>query len=182
MAHGDNASLDKVEPARMSRTNRNFAFAYTFLVILPLVGLAGILKTGRSLTAPVSIDGIWNLHVDSAQLNSLPCGQTLAAIPDQAISISQSGRSFVLSLPGGPKVIGSGTLDGTTLHASLTPPPKSSGSGCDGGYQLSLLATVDRQADSRSLAGTLSVTNCPTCASVGFQAERQSPAMRKGGQ
>src|SRR5208283_757233 len=52
-----------VRPARMSRTNRNFVFAYTFLVILPLAGLAGILKTGRNLTAPVSIDGVWILQV-----------------------------------------------------------------------------------------------------------------------
>jgi hypothetical protein len=167
----------------MSRSNRNFAFAYTFLVILPLVGLAGILKTGRSLTAPVSIDGIWNLQIDSAQLNSLPCGQTLAAIPDKAISISQSGRSFVLSFPGSPKVIGSGTIDGTTLHASLIPLRESSSkNGCDGEHPLSLLATVDRKSDSRSLAGTLSVTNCSTCTSVGFLAERQAAAVPKGGQ
>src|ERR1700675_4660309 len=98
----------------MFHNNRNFVFAYAFLVVLPLVGLAGILKSGRRLTAPVWIDGVWSLQVDSAQLNSLPCGKVLAAIPDKAIAISQSGRSFVLSFPSAPKLTASGTLDGAT--------------------------------------------------------------------
>jgi hypothetical protein len=166
----------------MSRTNRNFVFAYALLVILPLVGLGGILKSGRSLTAPVSVDGIWSLRVDSAQLDSLPCGKVLTAIPDKAITISQSGRSFELSSSSGPKLTGSGTIDGTTLRASLIPPAESSSeSNCARGRQLSLLATVDRKADSRSLVGTLSVMNCPACASLAFQAERQAPATSKGG-
>lgn len=164
----------------MSSTNKNFVFAYAFLVILPLVGLAGILKSGRSLTAPVSIDGVWSLQVDSAQLDALPCGRILAAIPDKTIAISQSGRSFVLTFPGGPRVNASGTLDGTTLRASFTPPESPSGN-CTGPRELSLLATVDRRADSSFLVGTVSVPNCPTCASIGFHAERQAAAMPKGG-
>jgi hypothetical protein len=166
----------------MAHANRNFVFAYAFLVVLPLVGLAGILKSGRRLTAPVSIDGVWSFHADSAQLDSLPCGKFLATIPDKAIAISQSGRSFELSSSSGPKITGSGTLDGNTLRASLIPPAESSSaSNCAGGRQLSLLATVDRKADSKSLVGTLSVTDCPACASVAFQAERQAPLNAKGG-
>jgi hypothetical protein len=171
------------EPASMSRSNRIFVFAYALLVILPLVGLAGILKSGRSLTAPVSIDGVWLFQVDSAQLDSLPCGRVLATIPDKMIAISQSGRSFVISSHGGPRVTGSGTLDGSKLRASFIPPPESSfGSDCGGGRQLSLLATVDRKADSTSLVGTLWVTHCSTCASMAFRAERQAPVISKEGQ
>jgi len=166
---------------RMSRTNRNFVSAYAFLVILPLAGLAGILKSGRNLTAPVSIDGAWILQVDPAELDSLPCGKILAAIPDMAIGISQSGRSFALSFSSGPKFAASGTLDGTTLRASLTPPETSSETSCAGAPELSMLATVDRKADSSSLVGVLSVPHCPSCASVGFHAERQAAAAPKGG-
>jgi hypothetical protein len=162
----------------MSRTNRNFVLAYAFLVILPLAGLAGILKSGRRLTAPVSIDGAWIVQVDSAQLDSLPCGNVLAAIPDKAMVISQSGKSFVLSFPSGPKIAASGTLDGTTLRASITS-ESSSETSCTN--QLSMLATVDRRADSGSLVGALSVPNCPTCASVGFHAQRQAAATPKEG-
>jgi|HubBroStandDraft_4_1064222.scaffolds.fasta_scaffold34910_2 hypothetical protein len=165
----------------MSRTNRNFVFAYAFLVILPLVGLAGILKSGRSLTAPVSIDGAWIVQVDSAQLDSLPCGNVLTAIPDKAMVISQSGKSFVLSFPSGPKVTASGTLDGTTLRASITSPESSSETSCTGTPQLSLVATVDRRAESSFLVGALSAPSCPTCASVGFRAERQAAGAPKGG-
>jgi hypothetical protein len=164
----------------MSRTNRNFVLAYAFLVILPLAALAGILRSGRSLTAPVSIDGVWILQVDP-QLNSLPCGKILAAIPGKAMVISQSGRSFALTFPSGPKFAASGTLDGATLRASLTPPQASSETTCAGTPELSMLATVDRRADSSSLVGALSVPNCPACASVGFHAQRQAAAAPEGG-
>jgi len=164
----------------VSGTNRKFVFAYAFLVVLPLLGLAGILKSGRGLQAPASIDGLWSLQLDSGQLASLPCGKVLAAIPDQAISISQSGNSFVLSFPSAPRITASGTLDGTTLQASVNDMRASKENGCADGQPFTMLATVDRRADSRILAGTFSPTNCPTCASVSFKAERQAAASPKG--
>jgi len=165
----------------VSGTNRKFVFAYSFLVILPLLGLAGILKSGRHLQAPASIDGLWSLQLDSAQLASLPCGKILAGIPDQAISISQSGNSFVLSFPSAPKITASGALDGTTLRASLNDMGASKDNGCTDGQPLTMLARVDRHADSKILAGTFSPTNCPACASVSFKAERQAAASPQGG-
>jgi hypothetical protein len=165
----------------MSGSNRNFVLAYAFLVVLPLVGLAGILKAGRGMTAPVSIDGLWTMRVDSSQIDSLPCGKVLAAVPNKTIAIAQSGRSLVLSFPNGPKLTASGTLDGANLRVSLMWPAESSDSSCMGGRQLSLLASVDRKVDSNLLTGTLSVPNCQSCASVGFHAERQAPATSKGG-
>jgi hypothetical protein len=165
----------------MSGTNRNFVFAYAFLVILPLGGLAGILKSGRTLTAPISIDGMWIVQSDPAQPGSVSCGNILAAIPDKAIAISQSGPSFVLSFPNGPKVLASGTLEGTTLRASLTSQESSSETSCMSPRQFSLLATVERRANASAMVGTLSVPDCPTCTPVAFHAERQAPAPRKGG-
>jgi hypothetical protein len=165
----------------MSSTNRNFAVAYAFLVILPLVGLAGILKSGRNLKAPVSIDGIWSLQVDSAQLSSLPCGKILTAVPDLTIAISQSGNTFVVNFPGVSKIAGVGKLEGTTLQATVDLPPQVSSDNCASGGQLSLLATLERDADSKSLLGSFSAPNCPTCASVVFQAARPTPATANGG-
>jgi hypothetical protein len=160
---------------RMSGTNRKFVFAYTFLVILPLLGLAGILKNGRRLAAPPSIDGLWSVQVDPAQVDS-PCGKVLAAISDKTISISQSGSVLALSFPSTSKITSFGTLDGTTVRASLNLPQESSSESSCGGRKLSLLATIDRPAGSGPLVGTLSATDCPTCASARFRAERQSPA------
>jgi hypothetical protein len=164
----------------MSGTNRNFVLAYIFLVILPLVGLAGVLKAGRTVTAPLSIDGLWTLRVDTAQVDSLPCARVLAAVPDKTMAITQSGRTFVLTFPSGIKLTGSGDLGGTTLRASLMS-PKESPDGCLGGSQMSLLASVDRRVEPNLLTGTLSAANCQSCAPVGFRAERQVPAASKGG-
>jgi hypothetical protein len=165
----------------MSAANRNFVLAYAFLVILPLVGLAGILKAGRNVTAPVFIEGLWTMRVDSAQIDSLPCGKALAALPDKTLAITQSGRSFVLTFPSGPKLTASGTLDGANLRADLMGTAESSDSSCVTGREMLLLASVDRRVGSNLLTGTLSVPNCQSCASVGFQAERQAPATSKGG-
>jgi hypothetical protein len=164
----------------MSGSNRNFVLAYVVLVILPLLGLAGILRTGRNVIAPVTIDGLWSLRVDSAQIDSLPCGKALAAVPDKTMAIVQSGKTFVLTFPGGPSLTGSGTLEGTTLQAGLMPARESHES-CAVGSELSLLASVDRKLDSNVLTGTLSAPNCQSCASVGFHAERQPPPMSKEG-
>ncbi len=160
----------------MALTNRNFILAYILLVGLPLIGLIGALKAGRKLTAPVSVDGQWLLQADSIQLAALPCGKMLAENPDATVAISQSGQNFTLTLPSDPKSVGSGTLAGTALQASLAPSLTwSQESGCGSGYELSLLAAVDPNTNPRSLAGHLSITNCPSCGSVEFRAFRQTP-------
>jgi hypothetical protein len=165
----------------MSGSNRNFVLAYAFLVILPLVGLAGILKAGRNVTAPVSIDGLWTMRVDSAQIDSLPCGKALATLPDKTLAIAQAGKNFVLTFPNGPRLTASGTLDGSNLRADLMGAANSSDSSCAAGQQMLLLASVNRKVDSNLLTGTLSVPNCQSCAPVGFHAQRQAPAPTQGG-
>jgi hypothetical protein len=164
----------------MSGSNRNFVLAYVFLVILPLLGLAGILKAGRNVRAPASIDGLWTLRVDSAEIDSLPCAKVLVAAPDKRMVIAQSGKSFVVSFPGGPNLSGSGTLDGTTLRAALMSPPEAPDS-CMGGGQVSLIASVDRNVEPNMLTGSLSALDCESCAAIPFRAERQAPIASKGG-
>lgn len=166
----------------MSHSNRNFVIAYAILVILPLFALAGILRAGQTVKAPISVDGAWNLQIDSAQLASLPCGKTLAATPDKAIVISQSGKGFVLAFANGPKAAASGTLEGTTLRASLIPSADwLRETGCVAGQQLSLTATVDLNTRPRSIAGKLSADNCESCTPVALAAFQQTPPSPKGG-
>jgi hypothetical protein len=165
----------------MSNTNRNFIIAYILLVGLPILGLVGVLKRGRSLTAPISVDGVWQVQADPVQVAALPCGKTLAYTPDTALAISQSGRNFTLTLVNGPKSSGSGVLDGTALKASVVPSAAwSEEAGCGNGRELSLVATVDPKSDPRSLAGMLSVSNCPSCAPVKFHAVRLATPAKKG--
>lgn len=166
----------------MSHANRNFVVVYVCLVLLPLAALAGILRAGRGVKAPISVDGAWNLQIDSAQLNSLPCGKTLAASSENAIVLSQSGKSFLLTFGSGPRVSANGMLDGTALRASLTPSKEwSMEAGCGAGRHLSLIATIDPSARPKAMRGTLSVDNCSSCALVEFHAVQQTaPASKEG--
>jgi hypothetical protein len=162
----------------MSGRSRNFVFAYAFLVALPLLGLAGVLKTGRHLSAPRAIDGLWSLQLDAGS-SEAGCSGLLGSIQDKVISISQSGKTFVLSVPGDTKIAATGTLEGDTLHAAITssePPRQSS---CPGQPQLSLSAKVEKDANSSILIGQLSDVNCPSCAAVPFKASRREDAPPK---
>jgi hypothetical protein len=164
----------------MPHPHRNFILAYILLVAVPVVGLIGVLKSGRKLVAPISIDGQWKLQVDPVRLAALPCGKALADSTDAALAISQSGKNFTLSLSNGPRSSGSGQLDNETIKASIAPSPEWAGqAGCGAGRELTLLATVDPRANPRSLAGWLSVADCPSCDSVEFRAVKQIPPARR---
>jgi hypothetical protein len=154
----------------MSSTGRNFGFAYALLVILPLIGLAGVLRNGRGLSAPAAIDGIWSFHLDTAQSGSSSCGNLLAALSEKTISISQSGTTFVLSASGDPKITGSGTLAGSKFKAAFASTEPAVGA-CRG-HQSVLIAELDKEQRLDKLAGTLSTTDCPSCSPVAFHAER----------
>jgi hypothetical protein len=163
----------------MSHASRNFVLAYVLLVGLPLVGLLGILKSGRSLTAPISVDGAWQLQVDPAQLAALPCGKTLAEnAASDSILISQSGKSLTVSLPQGPK--SSGLLQGNRLEGLVVASATSAAEpDCARAREFSLVATVDPRATPRSMDGTLSIDHCPSCPSVTFHGIRQPPPSGK---
>jgi hypothetical protein len=166
----------------MSNTNRNFVIVYVGLVLLPLAALAGILRAGRGVKAPISVDGAWNLQIDSAQLNSLPCGKALADNSEKTIVLSQSGKSFLLSFASGPRVSAYGTLDGTALRASLRPSKEwSTEAGCGAGRQLSFLATINPASHPKSMRGSLSVEDCSSCVPVEFQAVQQAAPLRMEG-
>lgn len=168
------------EENAIAHTNRNFVLAYVFLVALPVLGLVGILKRGRSLSAPFSVDGIWK--IESGNLPASTCGNFLTAVSNSPLSISQSGKSLlvtlVVTLSGGTKT-GSGTLEGKTIKAqfagaSFTGTEKSGTAECGDGA-LNLTATLDPAAEPRTLSGTLSVEGCASssCAPMEFRAVRQ---------
>ena len=162
----------------MLHSNRNFIVAYVLLVGLPVVGLVGVLKRGRSITAPISIDGTWTLQADPGRLAALACGKS-PALSDLAMAISQSGGSLTLSLGNGTKSPASGVLVGRTLKASILP-SWSDDAQCGPGHELSLLASVDPASNPRSLSGTISLSDCTACQPVEFRALRTPPAAKGG--
>jgi hypothetical protein len=162
-----------------SHPNRNFVLAYIFLVGLPVVGLLGVLKNGRTLRAPHSIDGIWQFQADADQLALLPCGRVFAENPNLALAVSQSGKNFTLTIVNGPKARASGVLDGTTVKASIAASTEWPQENCGTDRKLTLLATLDPTAQPPSLSGEISVPNCAECKAVPFRAARQSQPARK---
>ena len=162
----------------MNHSNRNFALAYILLVCLPVLGLAGVLRSGRTLKAPMSVGGPWKMGVTAGRLAEFPCGRSLASA-NPAFTISQSGTSFTLNFSNSPLSSVSGIVDGTMIRAGLVPSGAAvKDSGC-AGHTLFLTATVDFKATPKTLAGLLRVDNCAACAPLEFQATREDQA--KGG-
>jgi hypothetical protein len=160
----------------MSRPNLNFVIAYILLVGLPVLGLVGVLRAGRTLTAPISVDGVWKVEAHADQVAALPCSGT-SFLRNTSLLISQSGRSLMLSFDSGSRNTASGIIDGHSVRASALPMPDYSAEvGCGSNRLLSLNATVDVQSGLRSMVGNMTVEGCSSCGPVGFHAIRQGSA------
>jgi hypothetical protein len=152
-----------------SSTNLRFILAYTLLVGVPLLGLAGILKAGRNLRAPLAVDGVWKVDAVTAHPQTQSCIQAHAAM-DSLITISQSGRDLVLTSSKHLTASGSGMIDGTDVSAAFSLPD--SPNGCGG--SLTLRASVDAKAVPKLMNGTLSFKGCASCPMETFRAGMQA--------
>jgi hypothetical protein len=165
----------------VKRTSLSFILAYVTLVVLPILGLSGALRIGRTLIAPVSISGLWKIRVNTNSTVALPCGKSLAAA-DAIFAISQSGRNFTLQFNNSVMSPASGHIEGNTIKADIAVAPNLTGeSGCDEAHVLTLTATVDRQVNPQLLTGVLSVDDCSGCLPLEFRAVREGPISVKGG-
>jgi hypothetical protein len=149
--------------------NRNFVIAYILLVGLPLLALVGVLRSGRSLNAPFSVDGAWKIDARATHPSTTPCGDFLSSISNSPVSISQSGTSLVIGLGGKTTT---GTLAGKAIKAQFAGADNPNAADCkDRG--LTLTATLDPLTEPRTLSGRLSVENCDSCVPVEFRAVKQ---------
>jgi hypothetical protein len=152
----------------MAHTNRNFVIAYILLVGVPLLGLAGVLRSGRSLVAPFSVDGVWKLEA-GAPPAAAPCGDFLSSLSNSPLSISQSGTSLVIGVGGKTTT---GTLTGKTVKAQFAGAGNPNASDCSD-RSFALTATLDPLVEPRTLSGQLSVEGCASCPPVEFRAVKQ---------
>ncbi|HEV2468687.1 MAG TPA: hypothetical protein VGS78_05800 [Candidatus Sulfotelmatobacter sp.] len=159
----------------MSRTNRNFVVAYIVLVGLPLLGLAGILRSGRHLTAPISVDGTWRIEVNGNAAAGPACAAASTFLSSPFV-IGQSGRNLIVTF-GKNKATATGTLDNKSLNTSIPAGDEVSAAQCGPAM---LTAAVNPAAEPRSMSGQLSFPGCQTCAPVEFRAIRQ-PRSPSGG-
>jgi hypothetical protein len=165
----------------VKRTNRNFALTYLLFVALPLLGIVGVLRLGRTLRAPISVGGLWKIQVDSGNAVSLACARSLTGA-EAGFTISQSGRSFTFNSADLLLSSASGVVEGSSIKVNLAPAPsRTQEAGCDKLHTLTLTASVDSLVNARRLAGVLSVDDCSECAPVEFRAIREVPASMKGG-
>ena len=162
--------------AYISPTNKRFLIAYLLLVGLPLLGLAGVLRAGHTLTAPLSADGEWKWAIDSGDVGFQPCAKAIASLRDSAMVISQSGREFVMNFDGGSGARGSGTIDGTALQAAISL-PQSGEAECGSKGMIALAATIDPH-EPRSMQGTFSIDGCSSCTPVKYHAIKQARARK----
>ena len=152
----------------MAHTNRNFVIAYILLVGVPLLALAGVLKSGRRLNAPFSVDGAWKMDAKTAHASATPYGDFLSSISNSPVSISQSGTSLVIGLGGKTTT---GTLYGKTIKAQFVGTNPNATDCSD--RSLALTATLDPLTEPRTLRGRVSVEGCASCAPVEFRAVKQ---------
>jgi len=166
--------------AYISSSNRKFLVAYILLVGLPLLCLAGVLRAGRKLTAPTSVEGAWKFQTDAARLASLPCAKSVVALQDAVVNISQSGKALVLTRNDMTRTPGSGTIEDTQLTA-LIPWPETALDvpACRGDGTLQLVATIDASAKPKSMAARISIPGCSSCAALEFHGERQTHSAGK---
>lgn len=153
----------------MQSSNRNFVFAYIVLVGVPVLGLVGVLRGGKTLTAPISVSGSWKVSADQSRFLANPCARILSGA-NATFAISQSGKNFTLTVPSASLSTSSGAIEGTTLRADLTPIAGSKDPACTT-QPVSLVASVP-QSDPRSLHGVLHVDNCSSCDPIQFQGTR----------
>jgi len=173
---GNRTEVSYPEPPKRemkeSSANTRFIVAYILLVGLPLFGLAGVLKAGRGLSAPLAVDGVWKLDAVTAQQETRVCSQPLAAM-DSLLTISQSGRELVLTLNKQAAATAAGMIEGADLSATFQL-PKSSPEGC--GDSLVLNASIDSKAVPKLMSGTISFRECASCTTERFHAGLQSRA------
>lgn len=156
--------------------SRQFLIAYVALVLLPLFGLGIVLKSRHALTAPPSLNGVWDLEFDATPLTAWPCPATLSPMQKSLVIFSQSGRTFSVAFKKSSQA-GSGSIHGNALRASFQMPAQGhTEPACRGRQQLSLEAAIDLASDPRSFTGFLFFNDCSACQSIQFRAVRERGA------
>jgi hypothetical protein len=156
----------------MSNRRRNFVIAYISLVGIPLLCLAGVLRAGRHLAAPISINGAWKIGTDVETLGTSPCRGVIASLAGSPLLISQSGKALVLTFNDGGSPTALGSIDGNRISASAPAPGNPSAAACSLEH-LIVTATVDSRTEPKSLSGNLSLNGCSACLPLEFKAVRQ---------
>jgi hypothetical protein len=136
---------------------------YLALVGLPFLGLLGVLRIGRDLTAPMAVHGTYLVTTTGGTGGS--CLRELLA--DSHLGVTQSGERIQVRL-GLPAVRLAGQLTGNRLHAEGQLPATTT---CPSGEPIRFEGLATRVAGQVRLDLQLRA-ECAACGSLTFEASR----------
>ena len=166
----------------MTQANQRFVVAYVLLVGIPLLGLLGALRLGRYLTAPTSVDGVWEISEDPEGSTPDECAESTDRGRKMALTISQSGSNLVASLSSDSLNTADGQIADNTItipSLNVTNPDKNN---CGKGRLFSLVATVSQATSPAKMDGLFVAQGCDSCRSLRFSAVRRSSNGERGRQ
>lgn len=145
-----------------------------------MLGLLGILRIGRTLTPPLSVNGAWRLDADAARFAALRCSNSAFTplLTTPPLYIFQSGKNLRISLNALSKIPAAGSINGKSVKAFIA--EENVDPTCGPVRTLTLAATLDPLADPRTLNGKLYVEGCDSCQPVDFRAVRQPRTYSEG--
>jgi hypothetical protein len=155
--------------ARQTMPRNKIVIAYLGLVGIPLLGLAGILRTGQHLVAPLSMSGAWKVEADVSVLASAACGNLLPTIAQPFFNVSQSGGDLTVRIADSHATMLSGNIRGTTLRIGEDGGPSQD---CRNPAAIRLQGTVTGARRQRVVTGTLGIAGCGSCSDIPFRATR----------
>ena len=154
-----------------STLNGKFVVGYIFFVGVPLLGLLGVLHLGQRLTAPTSVEGVWEVKTDPTPGQGV-CAGSLASGRKVSLAISQSGKNLSVSQLDEPINSVDGVIEGEMVTiASLRVPTDNK---CSNDQIFSLAATLDTAHNPSGMSGELSVKGCSSCSPLRFTAAKRS--------
>ena len=149
---------------------------YLLLVGVPLVMLLAVLRKGKAVSAPASVQGEWWIALDHTSGGRSSCDVTLQAFDGAAIRISQSGSYLEAKSDAFPP----GVLRGRGKGMNLWFESALHDSSMLNGDLVRLVGAVSDVEGSRVMRGTLLMPRQVDCTPRGFEAVLSADS--RGGQ
>ncbi len=146
---------------------------YFILVVLPLVGVLAILRSGSHLVPPVAINGKWVINKEEGSDRSY-CNNLVIVANEPKLSITQSGQWIDIQFNDDQTTAFRGLLQDSQLNTQTVHPVvvTDKNSHCIGNNRLALEATFVKEGEQTKLSGVIKVDGCDSCAPVPFTATR----------
>jgi hypothetical protein len=149
---------------------RRLFIEYVLMVGLPLVLLVGVLHQGRTLQAPVAVEGTWEFALNGSAATGASCDPLLRDVSGFAMSVSQSGSYLTATMVDSGRRVLRGRSDGSVFWLESVrlngPSPNSN--------LLRLTGTVRDAQGGKLIRGALLMPRSVDCPPVAFEARMQS--------